>query len=279
MQLKAKNLALDPNFNIMTLNFIKEVLFGAGEILKDGFGSSGTLHTKQDQSNVVTESDFRSEEYIRSAISKTYPEHSILGEEHGFENKNSRYTWIIDPLDGTSNFAAKIPWFGILIALLKNNHPIISGAYLPMSDEMYLATKNGGATKNGQKIHASEESDLSKLLCCYSLDFQKDIQKTENEVQIIKRLVRNCQNLRSTNSLIDFCFVADGRLGATINQSMKIWDIAAPQLILEEAGAKVSDIHGNDIVYTPSDQSITQNYTAVAANPIIHEKVMDSIHI
>lgn len=279
MQLKAKNLALDPNFNIMTLNFIKEVLFSAGEILKKYFGSSGTLHTKQDQSNVVTESDFRSEEYIRSAISKTYPEHSILGEEHGFENKNSRYTWIIDPLDGTSNFAAKIPWFGILIALLKNNHPVISGAYLPMSDEMYLATKNGGATKNGQKIHASEESDLSKLLCCYSLDFQKDIQKTENEVQIIKRLVRNCQNLRSTNSLIDFCFVADGRLGATINQSMKIWDIAAPQLILEEAGAKVSDIHGNDIVYTPSDQSITQNYTAVAANPIIHEKVMDSIHI
>ena len=258
----------------MEISFIKEVLLGAGSILKDGFCSSITVHSKHDQSNVVTESDFRSEEFIRSAIFKSFPSHSILGEEHGFENKNSEYTWIIDPLDGTSNFAAKIPWFGILIALLKNNHPIISGAYLPMSAEMYLATKGGGAMKNGQKIHASAEEDLSKLLCCYSLDYQKDIQKTEAEVQIIKRLVSGSRNLRSTNCLIDFCFVADGRFGATINQSMKIWDIAAPQLIIEEAGGKVTDIDGNQMIYSPSEESLDQNFTAIAANKVVHDRVI-----
>ncbi len=93
----------------MTINFLKETLLGAGEILMQGFGSTDTIQTKQDQSNVVTESDFKSEEFIRKTISNKYPTHNILGEEHGFENKQSDYTWIVDPLDGTSNFASQIP--------------------------------------------------------------------------------------------------------------------------------------------------------------------------
>lgn len=262
----------------MTIDFIKDLLLNAGEILKVGFGSASTIGTKQDQSNVVTESDFKSEEFIRKAIAESYPSHNILGEEQGYEDKKSDYSWVIDPLDGTSNFAAHITWFGILIALLKQNTPILSGAYLPMSNELYYANIGGGAFKNGQKINVSSEKDLRNLLCCYSLDYSSDSQKTEAEVQIIKRLVQQSRNLRSTNCLIDFCFVADGKLGATINQSMKIWDIAAPQLILEEAGAKVSDIHGNQIVYMPSDQSLTENYTAIAANPEVHEKILKIVN-
>ena len=146
-----------------------------------------------------------------------------------------------------------------------------------MSDDLYLATRGQGAYKNDQKIHTSKENDLSKLLCCYSLDYQEDINKTECEVQIIKNLVRNCRNLRTTNSLIDFCFVAEGKLGATINQSMKIWDIAAPQLIIEEAGGKVTDIVGTPIIYDPSEASLDQNYTAIAANPEIHSTVLELI--
>ena len=89
----------------MTEEFIKKVLIGAGKILIEGFNSTKTIQSKQDQSNVVTDSDFKSEEYIRSEIISAYPSHAILGEEHGFEDKQSRYTWVIDPLDGTSNFA------------------------------------------------------------------------------------------------------------------------------------------------------------------------------
>jgi len=262
----------------MTIDFVKDLLLNAGEILKVGFGSSITISTKQDQSNVVTESDFKSEEFIRKAITESYPSHNILGEEHGYEDKMSEYTWVIDPLDGTSNFAAHIPWFGILIALLKQNIPMLSGAYLPMSDELYYAAKGNGSYKNDQKIHVNSETNLRNLLCCYSLDYSTNAKKTEGEVQIIKRLVQQCRNLRSTNCLIDFCFVADGKLGGTINQSMKIWDISSPQLILEEAGAKVTDIQGNRIVYSPSEKSLTENYTAVAANPTIHDKIMDLVH-
>jgi fructose-1,6-bisphosphatase/inositol monophosphatase family enzyme len=96
-------------------------------------------------------------------------------------------------------------------------------------------------------------------------------------VQIIKGLVQSCRNLRSTNSLLDFCLVADGSIGAALNQTMKIWDIAAPQLMLEEAGAKVTDIDGEGIEYNPSASSLTENYTAIAANSVVHQKVLQII--
>jgi len=246
----------------------------SGEILKSGFGKSLIIDEKNDQSNIVTEVDFKSEEAIRQLISSSYPDHNILGEEHGFENKGSEFTWVIDPLDGTSNYAAKIPWFGILVALLKNGRPILAGAYLPMSEELYLAELGKGATKNGMKIHVTDETNLRKLLCCYSLDYSEDYAKTEREVQIIKGLVQNIRNLRSTNSIVDFCLVADGRVGAAINQTMKIWDIAAPQLIIEEAGGKVTDINGQPIVYRPSALALEENFTAIAANEHVHDQIL-----
>jgi len=261
----------------MTISFLKGLLIASGEILKNEFCSISSYNTKQDQSNIVTESDFKSEEAIRELITKSYPDHNIIGEEHGFENKKSTYTWIIDPLDGTSNFATGLPWFGILIALLQKNDPVLAGAYLPVSEELYLAEKGKGTFKNGQKITVSTETELKNILCCYSLDFSEDINKTDREVRVIKSLVNNCRNLRSTNSLVDFCYVADGRLGAALNQTMKIWDIAAPKLILEEAGAQVTDIHGQNLVFNPSHGSLTQNFTAVAANPIIHKEILHLI--
>lgn len=262
----------------MNISFLKNLLLGAGDILKEGLGSSVSIYTKQDQSNVVTETDFKSEEYIRKAIIEKYPTHNILGEENGFENRNSSYTWIVDPLDGTSNFAAQLPWFGVLIALLEKQEIVLAGAYLPMSNELFYATKGGGAFKNDQAISISDERELRNLLCCYSMDFSLDATKTEHELEIVKRLVQSCRNIRSTNCLMDFCFTAEGKIGCAINQTMKIWDIAATQLILQEAGAKVTDIHGNDIAYIPSEASLTQNFTAVAASPAIHKKVMELIH-
>ncbi len=257
----------------MTVEFLKNLLRTSGEILKQGFGSISKYETKQDQSNIVTEYDFKSEKEITRLIQLSYPDHNILGEEDGFSNKGSEYTWIIDPLDGTSNYAAGIPWFGVLIALLKNDQPMLSGAFLPISDELYYATKGGGAFKNDQKIQVSGERNLRNILCCYSLDFSEDPSRTEQEVHIIKRLVQSCRNMRSTNSLVDFCFTAEGKLGAAINQTMKVWDIAATQLILEEAGAVVTDIDGNQIVYDLSDHSINQNFSAIAASPVLHEKI------
>ncbi len=261
----------------MTQEFIKSLLLSSGEILKKGFGSISTIKIKQDQSNVVTEFDFKSERNITELILKQYPQHNILGEENGFVDHQSEYTWIIDPLDGTSNYASQIPWFGVLIALLKNDTPILAGAYLPMSDELYLAEKGKGSFKNDVAIHVNNESNLKNLLCVYSLDFSENLQKTAREVDIMKNLVRHCRNLRSTNSLVDFCYVAEGKFGAAINQTMKIWDIAATSLILEEAGAKVTDIAGKPIDFRLYENAAEQNFTAIAAPPQIHTQIMMSV--
>jgi len=262
----------------MTIELLKNLLLVSGDILKQGFGAVSAYRIKHDQSNIVTEYDLKSENRITELIQQNYPDHNILGEETGFINKGSEYSWIIDPLDGTSNYAAQIPWFGVLIALLKNNQAILAGAYLPMSDELYYATIHAGAFKNDQRIHASQELDLKNILCSYSLDFSTDQSKTEREVQLIKRLVQNCRNMRSTNSLLDFCFTAEGKFGVAINQTMKIWDIAALHLIMEEAGVKVTDIHGNKIEYDLSIQSINRNFSAIAANPSLHEKICELVN-
>jgi len=128
---------------------------------------------------------FKSEQRITELIQGRYPSHNILGEENGFINNAGKYSWIIDPLDGTSNYAAHIPWFGVLIALLENSKPILAGAYLPISDELYHATADGGAFKNDQPIDITRENELKNILCCYSLDFSEDQTKTDAEVQII----------------------------------------------------------------------------------------------
>jgi len=146
-----------------------------------------------------------------------------------------------------------------------------------VTDEMYLAQAGKGATKNGKKIDVTDEVELKNLLCCYSLDYSEDSSKTEREVWIMKSLVDNCRNLRSTNSIVDFCLVADGRMGAALNQTMKIWDIAAPQLIIEEAGGVVTDIDGQKIEYIPSKASLNQNFTAIAANAKVHDKILQLI--
>lgn len=259
----------------MTIQFLENLLRTSGNVLLEGYGSLTDYTLKENQSSIVTEYDIKSEDTIRSLIREQYPSHNLLGEEYGFEDHKSEYTWIIDPLDGTSNFAAALPWFGILIALLKEDVPILAGAYLPVSDELYLAEEGKGAFKNGQEISVSSETDLRNTLCCYSLDFTEDKSKTDREVSIIKSLVRSCRNLRSTNCLVDHCYTADGRIGAAMNQTMKIWDIVAPYLILKEAGGAITDFEGNELQYTISEKLLYQNYTAIAANPSVHEQLID----
>ena len=117
--------------------------------------------------------------------------------------------------------------FGILICVLKKNEPVIAGIYLPIYDLLYFAEKRKGATRNGEKISVSKETELKNILLAYSLDYSEDISKTEKESKIIKNIVQNVRNIRATNSVIDSCYTADGRLGGHISQTTKIWDIVA----------------------------------------------------
>jgi myo-inositol-1(or 4)-monophosphatase len=255
-------------------NTIRKALLEAGKILLENFGKLTEYTIKESQSSIVTKADFESEKKIIEIILENFPNHNTLGEETGFQNRNSAFTWIIDPLDGTSNFAAGIPWFGVIICVLKNSVPFMAGCFLPVQNEIYFAEKGKGAFRNGEKIKISGETALKNILAAYSLDYSDEPGKTEREAKLIQQVVSRIRNLRSTNCLIDFCYTAEGKLGACMNQTTKIWDIAGPGLIIEEAGGIVTDMQGNLFDFRLNADNYNRNFTIVASNKVLHSALI-----
>ena len=255
-------------------NTIRKALHEAGKILMYNFGKISAYEVKENQNSIVTIADIESEKKVIEIISEKFPNHNTLGEETGLKNKKSEFTWIIDPLDGTSNFAAGLPWFGVIICVLKNSIPIMAGCFLPVQNEIYFAEKGKGATRNGFKISVSSETELKNMLASYSLDSSDEPGKTESEAQIIGKLVQKIRNLRSTNSLLDYCYTADGKLGACINQTTKIWDIAGPVLIIEEAGGIVTDIQGKPFDFSLNETNYYRNFTIACSNKLLYPELI-----
>lgn len=254
--------------------FIGKTLKDAGDICMKGFGHIKCISHKGDQSNVVTEVDIASEKSIISHIKRQFPHDTIIAEETGFYEKDSSRCWIIDPIDGTSNFAAGIPWFGVMIARLENWVVTASGIFLPAMDELYFAEKGNGAYLNGHRIHVSPEDSLKNVLVAYGVDYSEIEGKTEREMSIVKKLVGACRNLRTTNSAVDDCYVAAGKFGASLNQTTMIWDDAAPSLIVEEAGGVYTDIEGKPLNFEVTKENYLKDYTSVAASKALHPKIM-----
>lgn len=256
---------------------LENALSVAGKVLLSHFGDSHKATVKESISSVVTDADMASERAILKVLGHTSNPYNIITEESGYLGNGSEYTWVVDPLDGTSNFAAGLPWFGIIIALMWKGEPILAGMYLPVDQDIYLAESGKGAWKNNIPIRTSPSSNLAEHLIAYSFDFSSDPNKTKAEMQLMARLTAHVRNIRSTNSLYDFCYTSDGRLGAAVNQATKIWDIAAPSLIIKEAGGMATDINGDVIIFDLSAGSFDHNYTIVAAGTEIHQSIMTII--
>lgn len=261
----------------MFKNFIEEILIQAGKMVMKSFGQVSEVKTKKDQSNIVTEIDLKSEEYIVNNIRKKFSSHNIIAEETGFQGKHSSHTWIIDPIDGTSNYAVGIPWFGIMIALLKDWQPMETGIYLPFYKDMYYARKNYGSLLNNKPIRVSQERKLKDVLVSYGLDYSEDTDKTKREIKIIESLVTHVRNLRMTNSIVDFCYVASGKLGGYINQTSMIWDNAASYLLIKEAGGEMTDIEGKPLDLKVNKDNYERNYTYIAAGRYLYPKLLSLI--
>lgn len=260
--------------------FIKVVLQEASKIATEKFGKvSGTIK-KGDNNQVLTEADLAIGKFIIEKIQQQYPGHSIIDEETGATNKDSEYTWVIDPIDGTSNFAVGVPTYGIMLGLLKGNQPIVGGFVVPPTEEMYFAEKDNGTYLNGKRIFVTKEQKLSNSLVAYGIDGHQDNPElTKNEVKLLGEIVLHIRNLRTSGSEpIDVGWVASGKYGARLNQYGKIWDVVAPQIIVEEAGGIYTDFLGKPIDYSDPLSKIKQNFTCCAASPILHKQLQDIIH-
>jgi myo-inositol-1(or 4)-monophosphatase len=256
---------------------IKSALKEASRILMDGFGSRIEGRIKENQSSIVTDQDVAAEKAITHLISRKYPDHGIIGEEKGAVLTGSPYTWIIDPIDGTSNYASGIPWFGTLIAVLENDRPYAAGAYLPYYDLLYYAERGKGTYRNGTLCRATSSEQLRDHLFAYSTDWSGLPEKTKMETDLLKELIQSVRNFRSTNCLVDFCYVADGRLGGCLNHATKIWDIIAPYLLVTEAGGKMTHLDGSEIVFDISSANYDRNYSVFATGSGVYEEVLDIV--
>lgn len=257
---------------------LQTALKKGGEVLMDHLGQNIQATVKESISSVVTEADLAAERVILEVLDGAPEIFNIITEESGFMDRQSEYTWVVDPLDGTSNFAAGLPWFGVILALFKEDAPVLGGMYLPVDQQLYLAETGGGATRNGEALQVTQSEDLSEHLVAYSFDFNENQAKTRAEMELMASLSREVRNIRSTNCLFDFCFLADGRLGAALNQATKIWDIAAAWLMIREGGGIVTDIKGNEIKFDLSAQAVNHNYTILASGAGLHPSILRTIY-
>lgn len=262
-----------------TKETLEQALKKAGEILLSHYGKQVKTKVKESISSVVTEADLAADKAILKILKKAPEAFNIISEESGYLDHGSDYTWVIDPLDGTSNFAAALPWFGVIIALFHKETPILGGMYLPIDDDLYMAEQGMGAWKNGEALKASTSQNLEENLVVYSFDYSDTPGKTEEEMDALGELSKRVRNIRATNSLFDYCYVADGRMGAALNQCTKIWDIAAAWLLIREAGGIVSDIDGKEIVFDISASGVDQNYTIAASGKGIHRDIINTIKL
>lgn len=247
-----------------------------GAVLLEYFQKPLISSQKESQSSIVTEADFASDKAISKIITENYPEHNIISEETGFKNNKSDYTWVIDPLDGTSNFAAGIPWFGVLISLFKENTPVMGGAFLPVSNRIYFAEKGKGAFRNDEHLHI-DNKELKDSLFSFCVDYTDDLEFLNKGLEIYKYIVRGSRNIRSTNSLVDFLYVAEGKFGGVLNLYTKIWDIAGLGLIIDEAGGIIKYADGTDLSFNLGDEISTVNFPVVAGNRLIVDTLQKGI--
>ena len=241
----------------------RQAALAAGEILTDNFEKIREVSRKADGS-LVTNVDIEAEKRIVGLIKNKFPEHGILTEESPEINEGSEYRWIIDPLDGTHNYVRGIDIFGVSIGIAHMGKPVIGIIYLPVTGALYSCEKGSGAYLNGKRIRVSGEK-LEHACVTHNSGFRYD---RERMLEGFGRLVSEVFNIRMLGScVVGLVRVAEGKLDADIEYNIKLWDIYAGALIVEEAGGRVTDFSGK-----PWHMSGGPH---IASNGLIHDEIQE----
>jgi len=242
---------------------------GAAEIMRF-FQQSFTISNKEGVNNLVTEADHASEKAILSVIKRDYPDHQILAEESGALSQNSEFKWVIDPIDGTVNFAQGIPLNCVSIGIEHKGVIVMAAVYNPHLKEFFFAEKGKGATLNDKPIRVSQKKVT--LHSCLVTGFPYTyINESNGPLEVFERFVRKGVPVRRLGSAaIDLCWVACGRFDGFFGHKLEPWDSAAGFLIVEESGGRVTDFKGDPF-------SIYQ-HKVLATNGFIHAEMLDVIN-
>jgi myo-inositol-1(or 4)-monophosphatase len=250
------------------LNFAIQTARDAGRLLAERFGRNLRISNKSEL-DLVTESDLASERLIIDRIKTHYPRHAILAEESGASapagGASSEWRWIIDPLDGTTNYAHGYPCFCVSMGLEHQGRLQLGVVYDPMRDEVFSAERGEGAALNDKRIHVSSTPNLASALLCTG--FPYDVRERSEFARHFSNFIMNAQGVRRDGAAaLDLAYVAAGRFDGFWEEGLKPWDVAAGALMIEEAGGRVSNYANGPLdIFNPP---------ILASNGLIHEQMM-----
>jgi len=241
---------------------------GAGGILREGYGKPGTIDYKGGI-DLVTEFDRRSEAYVRAELARRFPGHAWLGEESGasvFEGPAPEFRWVVDPLDGTTNFAHSYPFFAVSIALEFAGERALGVVFDPLRDECFAALRGAGAWLNGVPIAVSRVNDLTRALA--ATGFAYDVhEKPEETLRFFSPFLSRVQGIRRDGSAaLNLAYLACGRFDLFWEVKLHAWDVAAAALLVEEAGGIVTDFAGGPM---PAD-----GFEVAGSNGPLHAELL-----
>ncbi len=214
--------------------------------------------TKLNDSDVVTIADKNAEAMILDFIRQHFPSHGIISEESGRDHDEREWRWVIDPLDGTTNFSAGLPAFCVSIALEHNKETVLGVVYAPYLGECFYAVKGAGAWLNGNAIHCSDKSEISKAVVATGMPYDRNDNADNNLTEICRMALRVRGIRRMGSAAIDLCYTAAGFFDAYWELNLNRWDVSAGQLIAAEAGVIIESIRSN------------RNHSILASNPNLH---------
>lgn len=237
----------------------------AGELVFEGRKNGvSSISTKSSDTDVVTEFDRASEHLIVEGLQAERPDDAVVGEEGTDSAGASGIRWLIDPIDGTTNFQYDLPGYAVSIAALSGDRPLAGAVYIPGSRELFTATAGGGALLNGSPIHCGTTSSLQHALVATGFSYQ--VERRREQAQRIAQVIPRIRDIRRLGAAAaDLCYLAAGRLDVYYEQWLNPWDWAAGELIAREAGCRVGRFDGG-----PTDHS-----GVLAANPALFDQVVE----
>jgi myo-inositol-1(or 4)-monophosphatase len=239
----------------------------AGELQRQHYEGQLSVETKSGPIDLVTEVDRACESLVVERIARERPEDAVLAEEGGVAGPSqAAWRWLVDPLDGTTNFAHGFPRFCVSIGVEHDGERVLGVVYDPLLDELFRVVRGHGAWLGDRELHVSAEADLGRALV--ATGFPYDVRESEEDnLDRFGRLVKSARAVRRDGSAaLDLCYVASGRLDAYWELKLKPWDVAAGILMVEEAGGRVSDLAGG-----PPDPSGAE---VVSSNGLLHEELL-----
>jgi myo-inositol-1(or 4)-monophosphatase len=242
----------------------------AGEMLRDSFGRQHQIEYKG-EADLVTEADEEAERMIEEVLREAFPDHGMLAEEGGETQGQDDARWIVDPLDGTTNYAHGVPFFCTSVALERAGEVVLGVVHDPMVNETYAAERGGGATLNGEPLEVSSTDEPARALLGTS--FADRPEELKMGLEVFGRLADLARGMRRLGSgALDLCYVAAGRLDGCYERGFSAWDVAAGVPIVEEAGGKVTD-------HRDSGLDPERSEGLVASNGLIHPSLVDAARV